>query len=139
MKKALALVIFSILLAPAPWGIALNFQTKECAGYWGGDEYLAYRLPEGWQAYYPDGDVITTEIGTCTWSGVGFESRAENCCRELGYSFVSTNIGEKHGGYTIFSWLIFGATAATCLFPLLILAVVILVLVRMRAKRKALT
>jgi len=137
MKRLLALIFYSLLLAPAPWGIALNHGTKECAGYWAGDEYRSYKLPEGWQAYYPDGGArISTEIGSCSWSDVDWDRRVENCCQELGYTFVSTNIGEKHGGYTIFSWLIFGATAATCLFPLFILAGVILVFVRLRAKRR---
>jgi hypothetical protein len=137
MKRILVLVLFSFLLAPAPWGIALNHQTKECAGYWAGDEYVSYKLPEGWQAYYPgDGAQITTEVGACKWSDVDWDRRAEDCCRELGYTFVSANIGERQG-FTLFSWMIVGATIAACLLALLILAGVILVFVRLRAKHRA--
>jgi len=53
MNNLIVIILLSILLAPAPWGIALNHETKECAGYWGGDEYKGYPLPAGWTAYYP--------------------------------------------------------------------------------------
>jgi hypothetical protein len=82
--------------APAPWGIALNAETKECAGFWPGDEFVDYALPSGWKSYFPKYDpetkitTLETEIGSCD-----FKIREEEkCCQELGYSFVSDNIGK---------------------------------------------
>ena len=82
--------------APGPWGLAINTQTKECAGYWPGDEFIGYSLPAGWKAYYPIHDPssswgkIQTEIGECSFQ----MQKEEACCMELGYAFVSRNIGK---------------------------------------------
>jgi hypothetical protein len=104
MKKyffgAFFLLLFSAKIseaAPAPWGIAINTENKECAGYWAGDEFVDYKLPEGWKAYYPTSnpennlwDIIRTDAGECS-----FQIRKEEaCCMELGYAFVSDNIGK---------------------------------------------
>jgi LPXTG-motif cell wall-anchored protein len=82
--------------APGPWGIALNMETKECAGFWPGDEFVAYHLPNGWKSYIPKYDPETkktslvTDIGECD-----FKIREEEkCCQQLGYKFVSENIGQ---------------------------------------------
>jgi LPXTG-motif cell wall-anchored protein len=82
--------------APGPWGIALNTETKECAGFWPGDEFVAYDLPGGWKSYFPKYDPDTkktslvTEIGECD-----FKIREEaKCCDQLGYKFVNDNIGK---------------------------------------------
>jgi hypothetical protein len=84
--------------APAPWGLAINTETKECAGFWAGDEFVAYKLPEGWKAYYPTYDSssqsrwsnVQTEVGECS-----FQIRKEEaCCMELGYKYISDNIGK---------------------------------------------
>ena len=82
--------------APGPWGIALNTDTKECAGFWPGDEFVGYSLPEGWKSYIPKYNPDTkktslvTDIGECD-----FKIREEEkCCQELGYKFVSDNIGK---------------------------------------------
>ena len=112
MKKILAFVCLCSLLAPAPWGIALNHQTQECAGFWGGDEYGSFDLPVDWEAYYPDSDgMIQTEIGSCTLSSTRPYEGAEACCEELGYTYVSPNIGEARTS------------------PLIVILVVVLVLV----------
>lgn len=115
MKNKLMFSVISVLLffilanfvfaAPLPWGIAIKSDTKECVGYWGGDEYVGYKLPSGWKAYYSnDDEVITTEFGSCEfrkWAGdpPGAE---EKCCKELGLTFVSVNIGESHGIWQLF-------------------------------------
>jgi hypothetical protein len=136
MKKLLLLFFISFLLAPAPWGIALNHQTKECAGFWAGDEYVSYKLPEGWQAYYPgNANLISTEIGSCQWSDADWDSRVEKCCQELGYAYVSSNIGERHAGFTMFSVPILCAALAACLLVLLVCTGVV-VLVRISARRR---
>ena len=86
MKKLTALVCLVFLLAPAPWGIALNHETKECGGYWAGDEYGSAELPLGWKAYYPDQQgMIQTEIGSCDFgtSQPPSDTSAERCCQEL--------------------------------------------------------
>jgi LPXTG-motif cell wall-anchored protein len=105
MKKLiLALIIFSAAIfgfsfakaAPGPWGIALNTDTKECAGFWPGDEFVGYHLPDGWKSYFPKYDPDTqktslvTDIGECDFK----IRQEEKCCQELGYKFVSDNIGK---------------------------------------------
>lgn len=103
-KIILALVIVSAVIfvisaakaAPAPWGIALNLETKECAGFWPGDEFVAYHLPDGWKSYFPKYDpdtqktTLATEIGECD-----FKIREEEkCCQQMGYAYTSDNIGK---------------------------------------------
>lgn len=94
------LVIFLCLLplfAPMPWGLALNHQTKECAGFWGGDEYGSFTSPADWDIYYPDQDnIIHTEIGTCSFYQSRRYEAAESCCEELPYTYVNPNIGEPN-------------------------------------------
>ncbi len=89
----LLLFIFLINIVysePLPWGIAINDKTKECAGYWGGDEFVNYKLPSGWKDYYPTEEGIVTPYGKCGSS----REEAEKCCKELGLTFVSNNIGK---------------------------------------------
>lgn len=111
MKKLIFLLISLLIFVllsdivfskPMPWGIALNHEVKECAGYWGGDEFTSYALPSGWKNYYPDYSkyeetgrlIIETEIGNCDFS----TGNEEDCCNQLGYTFVAQNIGK--GGTT---------------------------------------
>jgi hypothetical protein len=98
-SSSLVVFIFGIAFAkaaPGPWGIALNTDSKECAGFWPGDEFVAYHLPDGWKPYFPKYDPDTqktslaTDIGECD-----FKIREEEkCCDQLGYKFVSDNIGK---------------------------------------------
>ena len=85
--------INSASAAPAPWGIAINEEIQECAGYWSGDEFSQHYLPDGWDAYYPSFETgisqIETPVGSCDW--IYDEERA--CCADLGYTYVSDNIG----------------------------------------------
>lgn len=92
--------------APARWGIAIHPQEKTCSGYWAGDEFKIYKLPEGWNAYYSNAHegkvpLIKTEFGTCR-----FESTdGKNCCLEMGLKYVEdpgyesqiTEWGKKNG------------------------------------------
>ncbi len=91
----LALLAGTAAAAPAPWGIAVNQGAGECAGYWPGDEYVAYGLPEGWNQYMPsygkDGATVATESGSCTFE----YGREEECCRQLGLRYVAKNIGSE--------------------------------------------
>ncbi|MDO8668297.1 MAG: hypothetical protein Q7K35_04355 [bacterium] len=77
-------------------GIAINPQTKECAGYWVGDENTHYDFPSGWKSYSGD-YVVTTEFGTCN-----LFLGEEKCCDELRLTFVSLNIGWGRDYYAIF-------------------------------------
>ncbi len=99
------LVLAVVSAAPLPWGIAVNNNTQECAGYWGGDEYFGYTLPSGWQAYYPgENDLIKTAYGDCVfrkWAG-DLPGEEEKCCQALGLLFVAENIGENHGIWQLF-------------------------------------
>jgi hypothetical protein len=90
-------LISFVTAAPAQWGIAINQNTKECAGYWAGDEFSQFTLPSGWKAYYPEYDsdswtaTIETPLGTCD-----FEDYSEQaCCNELDLEYVTDQIGEN--------------------------------------------
>ena len=91
MKKLTALVCVGFLLAPWPPGVALNHETRECGSYMRGDEYGGRKLPAGWEAHYAGDPEIHTETGSCSFSG-----DAEDCCEELGYTYVGS-VGD-------FSW-----------------------------------
>jgi hypothetical protein len=106
MRKTIIAFVFCIYpivnlsstqAAPGPWGIALNHQTRECAGFWPGDEFVAYHLPDGWKPYFPKYDPKTgatsleTEAGSCDYKRKGDEGK---CCSQLGYVYVSDNIGK---------------------------------------------
>jgi hypothetical protein len=120
MKKLLVLILLSLFLAPMPWGIAINPTSGQCTGYWGGDEYFQYDLPEGWDAYYPAGSyTIETPSGTCQWDTSDWDGRAQKCCQELGLSYLNEDLGSRHPtGYTL---LILGVLACGGLFTLGIL------------------
>ena len=67
-----------------PWGIAINEEAGQCAGFWGGDEFSENNLPNGWQDYYPKQYLIKVETayGTCV-----IDKKTEDfadCCRQLG-------------------------------------------------------
>ena len=94
--------------APAAWGIAFNHDTKECARYWEGDEFVNYDLPQGWKQYYPcdygidDGYYgyralradIEAIIGTFNFTEEEFCSMwPVEFCNITGYTYVSDNIG----------------------------------------------
>ena len=140
--------------APAPWGLAINTETKECAGYWGGDEFVDYKLPDGWKAYYPTSDpehnlwsIIKTDAGDCSFQ----IQKEEACCMELGYTFVSDNIGkgqktilrdreafkkqlEQHRKYGKYSYLMplifFGALAIAILAGIVGVILLLVFLIR---------
>jgi hypothetical protein len=142
LRRALALVLLGLLLAPAPWGIALNHERKECAGFWGGDEYGSFDLPEGWVAYYPDSEgVIVTEIGSCRFTTSRTYQAAEPCCEELGYAFVDPNIGIGHTSplmlYAIASSLCKGGGLACGVGLALVLVIGGWLLLRKRRRRRA--
>lgn len=141
----ISVLLFSILAnfayaAPLPWGIAIKSDTKECAGYWGGDEYFGYKLPSGWKVYYPsDYDVITNEFGSCEFRKYAGDppGEEEKCCKELGLTFVSVNIGESHGIWQLFyPPTIFWTISALIAMGLVIAFFIALVLVIKRILKK---
>jgi hypothetical protein len=94
-----------LLFAPLPPRLALNHQTKKCAVLYGGDEYISTLPPEGWVEYYPGrGNIVETEIGSCTFSASGELGAAESCCRELGYTYIDEDIGKAH--FTPLMWVV---------------------------------
>ena len=42
MKRFMLFFGLVALFAPMPWGLALNHNTEECAGFWGGDECMIF-------------------------------------------------------------------------------------------------
>ena len=110
MKSLLLLTIlfsFSIVAnmvysSPAPQRLALNHETKECAMYWAGDEFVNYDLPSGWKSYNIDytTDIVKTEIGDCNLSIRSDIPGFEECCNQFGYTYISGNIGKGYStGY----------------------------------------
>jgi hypothetical protein len=104
IKKFVVGIVFLSLIAaaffaPLPRGIVLNYETKQCAGYWGGDEYVTYELPSGWKyfefQYSEDSVSVNTDIGSCQAHQIQttYAAQAKDCCSQLGYAFVSENIG----------------------------------------------
>jgi hypothetical protein len=142
MKVLALLAGFWLLLAPLPRGIALNVQTKECAGYWGGDEYMSSTLPEGWVAYYPGNDlIIKTEFGSCAYASTGEYEAAENCCRELGYEYVGPQTGTARASPLMYlgAGVFLLQACGTCLVILVVVALVLgigLVLLRWIRRRR---
>lgn len=103
--KSIFLVLFLFLTsfisnfssaAPAPWGVALNHDTRQCAGYWAGDEFTHYSLPEGWKDYYFDSELREgLEVNDCLKNTQEGDYDYENCCAKINYEYVSDNIGEE--------------------------------------------
>jgi hypothetical protein len=74
---------------PLPWGIAINPETEQCTGFWGGDEFTAYELPNGWVDYYPTAGennsvIIQTEFGKCNFVHYMYKE----CCNEIGLEYI---------------------------------------------------
>ena len=123
MKRLMLFLGLIALFAPMPWGLALNPSTKECAGFWGGDEYGSFNLPEGWDVYYPDADnLIDTPIGSCTFYASRHYEAAESCCDELPYTYVSGNIGDPNTSPLL---VLLAGTAGLAI--LIVLAVVVVI------------
>ena len=91
------LLVSSTRLAPAPDYLAINYETKECGRYWGGDEYTSYDLPSGWVKFdyrHSNGYwLIETRDGTCKIPKKERENLFKDCCLQLGYPYVSGNVG----------------------------------------------
>ena len=129
MKKLLAIILFAVILAPMPWGIAIDPAGGQCTGYWGGDEYFQYDLPQEWQAYYPAGSSIETPYGTCQWQSDDWDGRAQKCCQELGLSYLDDELGSRH--LTGFTWLILGGLCCGGLLVLGVLGLLVFGLIRL--------
>jgi hypothetical protein len=101
MKTHLVVIIllWNSLFAPLPPGIAVNPETGECGYYWGGDEYVSYDLSKPWVINY--GTSIQVETGTYQWDGR--EATIERFCSEIGYTYISGNLGEKYGQRSLLS------------------------------------
>jgi len=98
------LVIFADIAysAPASQSLALNHETKECAMYWAGDEFVNYNLPSDWKSYYIDytNGTVKTEIGNCNVTPRYDTPGFEECCNQLGYTYIPGNIGKDYStGY----------------------------------------
>jgi hypothetical protein len=95
---ACLLLVAATLPAPLPYYLAINYATKQCGEYWGGDEFVTYKLPPGWNTYEYQYSAsnwsVETPSGTCSVpQSLARSSFAEVCCSQLGYTYVSNNIG----------------------------------------------
>ncbi len=91
------LLIAAISPAPQPYYLAINYATKQCGEYWPGDEYVYHPLPPGWTTYeYQYADdywYVETPAGACQVSKPAVRNFAQLCCSQLGYKYVSDNVG----------------------------------------------
>jgi hypothetical protein len=105
-SKKIILFIISLVtigattFAPLPQEFAVNYENKQCAEYWGGDEFVTYDLPGGWKTFEPQNSefydyIVETDIGTCQVSKADIDNTTyeEACCSQIGYEFVPGNIG----------------------------------------------
>ncbi len=118
-------------------GIALNHDTKECGYLWGGDEYFNYELPAGWKAYSSHGNgSIVTESGSCRYN----YSDLKSCCDQLGYTYVSGNVGKQtfRGPEGLGWWLLnmYGSSGLLIILVLAALATIVLGLLVWNFSRK---
>ena len=89
----------NIFSAPGARGIAINEKTKQCGGYWVGDEFIEYVLPKGWQPYFIGYRYfITTSLGTYIFNENAYDPYKESnenawreCARSFGLSFVTND------------------------------------------------
>jgi hypothetical protein len=100
MRTALTVLIATVLIAgcigqsagaPAPFDvIAINEATKECGGYWAGDEFTPYELPSGWEAYYASRFEwkLKTPYGECFQNKENYTFT--DCCKQLNLNAVDT-------------------------------------------------
>ncbi len=122
---------------PAPQRLALNHETKECAMYWAGDEFTYYELPRGWKSYYINytSGFVETEIGNCSINPRtnGFEE----CCNQLGYTFVSGNIGETTKeklptgglGEALLGWIVIGGLVFLFIIvPIIVISLITIII-----------
>src|SRR3989338_1262615 len=100
MRKSILILFFLIISlpyaisAPAPDGIAINPETRQCTRFWPGDEFHSYQLPEGWR-FYSGGShfSINTSKGQCVIPmsqsrTLDFISSISDCCQELGMEYI---------------------------------------------------
>jgi len=128
-KNMMALFIIPLLwnlLGPAPPQIAINPETKECGYYWGGDEYVWYHLSSQW-VIFNSNTPIQTEAGVYEWDGN--PSSIESLCKQIGYTYISGNVGEVRGQYRwttyAFILLAFKFAPVIIVFTILLIALVL--------------
>ncbi len=98
----IAVVLFTTLgsssaysqAAPAAVQFVVNDELKECKTFWAGDEFIRYRLPEGWRQY--------------GLSVHDFDNLTE-ACSEIGYTYTGELKveGDRVGPYYGESYLMF--------------------------------
>jgi hypothetical protein len=131
-------VFFSVLTqsAPAPWGFAINVEKKECGNFWPGDEFVSYKLPEGWEYYAsfdraqdstPSGEVgisFITIAGTCKLQDEKAYGKNDytECCRNLGLSVVEVPKGKSDGPAE-------SLKSVAQIFPIIIIIILVCVLI----------
>lgn len=118
------MLFLTLLLGPAPYGIAINQQTKECGDYWGGDEFATYKISDDWEKNYPEiGDSLSIDGNTYVWDG-----DTEHFCKELGYTYIAGNIEKVRGHkvYTLYTVILF----AFKVLPTVLIATLIILFVK---------
>jgi hypothetical protein len=132
MASLVVITLLWNLLAPMPLQIAINPETKECGLYSGGDEYVGYYLSPPWKII-GYGTPVQIETGVYEWNGSVSISGIESFCNQIGYTFVSGNLGEERGIYywTILAYIVFIYKFA----PLIVILIAIFLFLRWANKR----
>jgi hypothetical protein len=126
------------LLAPSPLQIAINPETKECGLYWAGDEYFDYHLSPPWEII-DYGTPVQIETGVYKWEGSMSDSGIEIFCNQIGYTYVSGNLGEERGIYswTIFAYIVFVYKFAPQIIVLIAALIALFLFLRWANKRSS--
>ena len=125
MASLLIVTLFLNLLAPLPPQIAINPETKECGNYWGGDEYAGYYLSPPWKIINY-GTPVHIGTGVYKWGGSISTSSVESFCNQIGYTYVSGNLGQMRGQY---SWTAYAVILLIFQFGPLIIGLIIVLMV----------
>jgi len=128
--------------APAPWGIAINAETNQCAPFWGGDEYLVFQLPQGWKDYYNySGCKMENCIKNSLCQNLNFQKNEEvkKCCENLKLNYLEgvSGITYQRGPAPLPNDLYRqknGYIFISLFFSILVLIIIYLVKVRKRKK-----
>ena len=128
------LVVFSLLwnrLAPLPPQVAINPETKECGNFWGGDEYGGYQLSPPWKIVNY-GTPVQIGAGVYQWDGGISSASVESFCKQIGYTYLSGNLGQLRGEYrwTAYAYILLATRFAPWLIALVIVLVAFIIFLR---------
>jgi len=136
MASLLFFTLLWNLLAPLPPQIAINPETKECGNFWGGDEYVDYHLPPPWKII-SYGTPVQIETRVYEWNGSISSAGVESFCNQIGYTYVSGNLGQERGErrWSPYTYTLVAVKIAPLIIGLIIVFIALLIYLRWKNKR----